>query len=70
MFFWILDDFEQASARAYVNKLINASGYSSTKRRLMLSIAVSIPFARRRESVLVQLFQLVMLKLTAHRQQK
>ena len=40
----------------------------SSSRRLMVSIAVSIPFARRRESVAEQLFQLVMLKLTCNKQ--
>ena len=40
--------------------------YSVANSLFMMSIAMSISFARRRESVLMQLFQLVMLKLTSH----
>jgi len=40
----------------------------SSSRRFIVSIAVSIAFARRRESVSEQLFQLEMLKLTSNKQ--
>ena len=54
-------------AAQFVRSHAHWSGLKLSSRRLLImSIAVSIPFARRRESVSLQLFQLVMLKLTSH----